>query len=342
MRWPSSPGKGGFSNPGKSRPSFTQLTIRAMIALPAAKDRAGDASALCPQCTPAAVPLPRRKLLPSETRTGGTPVRVARPTNGGAVHPETLLLIVVVVAFAWNLGVHYTGAVMGMPYAAGAISLWPALALIAIFALLGATLASGRVQLTVGEHIIPASRVTVPEATVIVFAAGLLTTLYNYRKVPTSTIQILVFCVVGAGLAAHLPVAWTTIWHLALVWILAPFVACGLGFAFTRVLDLVVPPAAAHARALAEVGAESGEQPEELGGRNEIAAAWFPGVAQPVAPRIRLVAAEETRAPVAVTLLALRLLPALLVAVGGAASFVMGANDVSNATGAFIMTHLVS
>jgi len=258
------------------------------------------------------------------------------------VHPETLLLIVVVVAFAWNLGVHYTGAVMGMPYAAGAISLWPALALIAIFALLGATLASGRVQLTVGEHIIPASRVTVPEATVIVFAAGLLTTLYNYRKVPTSTIQILVFCVVGAGLAAHLPVAWTTIWHLALVWILAPFVACGLGFAFTRVLDLVVPPAAAHARALAEVGAESGEQPEELGGRNEIAAAWFPGVAQPVAPRIRLVAAEETRAPVAVTLLALRLLPALLVAVGGAASFVMGANDVSNATGAFIMTHLVS
>src|SRR5215207_1946502 len=33
MRWPSSPGKGGFSNPGNSRPIFTHCTIRAIIAL---------------------------------------------------------------------------------------------------------------------------------------------------------------------------------------------------------------------------------------------------------------------------------------------------------------------
>ncbi|MGH2515204.1 MAG: inorganic phosphate transporter, partial [Ktedonobacterales bacterium] len=37
-----------------------------------------------------------------------------------------------------------------------------------------------------------------------------------------------------------------------------------------------------------------------------------------------------------------RWLPALLVAVGIFASFVLGANDVSNATGAFILTHLFS
>src|SRR6185437_15758677 len=40
------------------------------------------------------------------------------------------------------------------------------------------------------------------------------------------------------------------------------------------------------------------------------------------------------------TLLALRLLPMLLVVVGIFASFTLGANDVSNATGAFILTHL--
>jgi PiT family inorganic phosphate transporter len=39
---------------------------------------------------------------------------------------------------------------------------------------------------------------------------------------------------------------------------------------------------------------------------------------------------------------ALRWLPALLVAVGVFASFTLGANDVSNATGAFILTHLFS
>jgi len=46
--------------------------------------------------------------------------------------PGTVILIVVVVAFAWNLGVHYTGAVMGMPYAARSIARWPALLLIGL------------------------------------------------------------------------------------------------------------------------------------------------------------------------------------------------------------------
>src|SRR5687768_12929478 len=33
MRWPSSPGKGGFSSPGSSRPSLTHWTIRTIVAL---------------------------------------------------------------------------------------------------------------------------------------------------------------------------------------------------------------------------------------------------------------------------------------------------------------------
>ncbi|MGN6809824.1 MAG: inorganic phosphate transporter, partial [Thermomicrobiales bacterium] len=112
----------------------------------------------------------------------------------------SIILFVVVVAFAWNLGVHYTGAVMGMPHASRAIAVWPALVLIGIFTIIGATFASGGVQETVGLHIIDAGRVTVPDATAIVLAAGILTMIYNYYKVPTSTIQILVFCVVGVGL----------------------------------------------------------------------------------------------------------------------------------------------
>src|SRR5690242_8014891 len=98
---------------------------------------------------------------------------------------DAVILFVVVVAFAWNLGAHYTGAVMGMPYAARAIALWPALALIGALTIVGATFASGRVQTTVGEHIIADRFVTVPDAIVIVLAAGSLTMLYNYWKVPT-------------------------------------------------------------------------------------------------------------------------------------------------------------
>src|SRR5581483_9098488 len=94
--------------------------------------------------------------------------------------------------------------------------------------------------------------------------------------------QILVFCVVGAAIAAGLHVHWTTLGELAAVWAAAPLAAVALGYAFTRGLDQVDAPRAA------------------------------------------------------------RLLPALLVAVGVAASFVMGGNDVANASGALILVHLFS
>ncbi|HEU5439238.1 MAG TPA: anion permease [Ktedonobacterales bacterium] len=252
----------------------------------------------------------------------------------------TVILFVVVVAFAWNLGVHYTGAVMGMPYAARAIALWPALALIAVFTVLGATFASGGVQETVGRRIIADQLVTVPDAIVIVLAAGVLTTLYNYLRIPTSTIQILVFCVVGVGLGGGIPIHWATIGQLAVVWAIAPLAAFALGFVFTRLLDLLVPPAAARAEVTAQLAASVSPSPRrERGTGSEdsplsravpaVALAWHlpPDVWQ---------AAGKVGRP---TRAALRLLPLLLVAVGIFASFVLGANDVANATGAFILTH---
>src|SRR5512147_1433 len=171
---------------------------------------------------------------------------------------SSIILFIVVVAFAWNLGVHYTGAVMGMPFAARSIAEWPALALIGICTILGATFASGRVETTVGQHIINDQYVHVPDAIVIVLAAGSLTMLYNYWKVPTSTIQILVFCIVGTGLAGGIPIHWDTIGKLAIVWVLAPIVAFALGFVFTRLLDLVIPPAAAQAEARIQQEMEEG------------------------------------------------------------------------------------
>lgn len=240
------------------------------------------------------------------------------------------ILVVVVVGFAWNLGVHYTGAVMGMPYAARSIALWLALVLIAILTILGATFASGGVEATVGQHIIGDRNVSISDAIVIVLSAGLLTFLYNAQKIPTSTIQILVFCVVGVGLAGHLSIYWDTIGKLAVVWVCAPIAAFGLGFLLTRLLDLVVPTKLARA--------QTEHQTCELlttQQTNWIARA-FPGVTSSTQPWV------EKVTPSALTVLALHLLPLLLVGVGMAASFVLGANDVSNATGAFILTHLFS
>jgi PiT family inorganic phosphate transporter len=244
----------------------------------------------------------------------------------------TALLVIVALAFAWNLGAHYTGAVMGMPYATRSIALWPALALIAAMTILGATFASGRVETTVGQHIISDRLVTKSDALAIVLAAGGLTMLYNYARIPTSTIQILVFCVVGVGLAGNIPIAWTTIGKLALVWACAPAVAFGLGFVFTRLIDRVLPPQLSQAQAQQQLAAASAAARS----RGWTARA-FPGVAVAA----RRLPSDPAALPRATALL-LRVLPLLLVCVGLAASFVLGANDVSNATGVFILTHLYS
>jgi PiT family inorganic phosphate transporter len=178
----------------------------------------------------------------------------------------TALLIVLAIAFAWSIGAHYTGAVMGMPHALRAIGAWRALLLMAPLALLGATFASHAVERRVGSGL-TAGRLSVTQQVVVIGTAFALTTAFNRLRMPTSTIQILVFSVVG--------VHWQAIWRLAIVWAAAPVAALFLGAAFTLALDRL-----------------------PLGGR----------------------------------------IGAALVLVGCVAAFAMGANDVSNASGALVGT----
>jgi len=198
---------------------------------------------------------------------------------------EVYLLLVAAFAFAFSIGAHYTGACMGMPYAAGAIRPGRALLLMAPLTLVGAVFASGAVEATVGHGILGSSTVAITLALAIILSALVLTSAYNFLTIPTSTIQILVFSTVGAGLAAGVSIHWETIETLLVLWALAPFAAFGLGYLFVRGSDRIAP----------------------------------------AAPRTKGLA---TYAAVG------------LVGVGSAASFTMGANDVSNASGAFVMTGL--
>jgi inorganic phosphate transporter, PiT family len=195
------------------------------------------------------------------------------------------LLIGAAFAFAFSIGAHYTGACMGMPYAAGAIRPGRALLIMAPLTILGAVFASGAVEATVGHGILAGPTVALGLALAIVLSALALTSAYNFLTIPTSTIQILVFSTVGAGLGAGLSIRWGTIETLLVLWAVAPFAAFVLGYLIVRGSDRVAP----------------------------------------AAPRSRQLA------PYAV---------AGLVGVGAAASFAMGANDVSNASGAFVMTGL--
>ncbi len=184
----------------------------------------------------------------------------------------TALLILLAVGFAWSIGAHYTGAVMGMPHALRAIGAWQALLLMAPLAFIGATFASHAVEERVGSGLTD-HRLTVSQEVVVVGVAFALTTVFNRLRAPTSTIQILVFAVVGVTLAAGRGVRWSAIGHLGIVWASAPVAAFLLGAFLTKRLDRV-----------------------PLGGRTGTA----------------------------------------LVVVGALAAFAMGANDVSNASGALV------
>src|SRR2546423_15105547 len=70
----------------------------------------------------------------------------AAPLGQVASRAVTALLIVLAIGFAWSIGAHYTGAVMGMPHALRAIGAWQALLLMAPLAFLGATFASHAVE----------------------------------------------------------------------------------------------------------------------------------------------------------------------------------------------------
>lgn len=195
------------------------------------------------------------------------------------------VLIGAASAFAFSMGAHYTGACMGMPYASGAIRPGLALLLMAPLTLLGAFLASSQVEVTVGRGFLPGGSVSLAIAIGIILSAFALTSVYNLWRIPTSTIQILVFAIVGAGLEAGLPISWGTIGTLVILWSIAPFAAFGAAFLLLRLWDRLHP---------------DGRGPSRLS----------------------------------------RPLIVSLVVVGGAASFAMGANDVANATGSFVMTGL--
>ncbi len=148
------------------------------------------------------------------------------------------ILLVAALAFAWSIGAHYTGACMGMAYSAGAVSRREALGWMALLTALGAAVASGKVVGNIGLNLVVASELSAVSAAAIVGTAFALTTVYNYLKIPTSTIQIFVFSLVGVALGAGIPVHWDNVGGLVEVWVAAPLAALGLGFVLTRLLSL--------------------------------------------------------------------------------------------------------
>ena len=144
-----------------------------------------------------------------------------------------VVLVIAALAFAWSIGAHYTGACVGMAYASGAIDRRRALLGMAILTIAGAAIASGRVVGNIGLNLVDASQLSVVAAAVVVLSAFLLTTAYNFATIPTSTIQIFVFSLIGVAVGHGIPVHWNNIGGLVAIWVAAPIAALALGALLT-------------------------------------------------------------------------------------------------------------
>lgn len=202
------------------------------------------------------------------------------------------VLVALALGFAASIGAHYTGACMGMPHALRVVSSRRALLLMAPLAFLGAALGSGAVERRVGHGLV-LHQLTVSDEILILALAFALTTLYNRVRVPTSTIQLLVFSLVGVALGSGAGIRWGAILSLVVLWVVVPIAAAVLGFGLTRGLDRL-----RHLLRTSRLACRA-EPIWRVGG------------------------------------------PTLLV-IGLAASFAMGANDVSNATGALVGARVAS
>ncbi len=232
----------------------------------------------------------------------------------------TVLLVALAVGFAWSMGAHYTGACMGMPHALRAVTAWQALTIMAPLTLLGAAFASHAVEHTVGHGLLTGAGLAVPDQVIVLAVAFALTTVFTRARVPTSTIQILVFSVAGVAVAAGAGVHWAGIGQLAGVWVAAPLAAAGLGYALTRLFDQVP-----GLRAEAAVD-------------HAVTGATVPATAPPTTQPTP----EPPTGPASTVVRTGALLGVGLVVVGAIASFAMGANDVANATGSLVGTDTFS
>jgi PiT family inorganic phosphate transporter len=171
---------------------------------------------------------------------------------------------------------------------------------------------------TVGHQLLRGPGLAVGGQIIVLAVAFALTTMFNRLRIPTSTIQILVFSVAGTAIGAGVTVHWATVVVLAIIWVLAPCIAAALGYLLTRLFDLVP-----GVRVRVPTGPSADVGTDGVG-------------AAPDSVRADSVRADSGRADAATALGGLGL---ALVVVGGIASFAMGANDVANATGSLVGTN---
>lgn len=143
-----------------------------------------------------------------------------------------VLLLVASALFAWSMGSHYAGAVVGSAYGAGVVQLRTALLIAASGALLGSVFGSVRVIDTYANGLV--SGLAELDVAAALLASSLVTVASTYFRLPTSTIQIYAFSLLGAALISGATIHAAGFGLVIAGWAIGPLLAFAIAIGIVR------------------------------------------------------------------------------------------------------------
>jgi len=149
---------------------------------------------------------------------------------------KNIILLIVVVFFAMNMGASGIAPSFAAPYGGRLIRKMPAVVLFGICVTLGAVTLGKNVALTLGRDLLPQQMITFNVALIILTSATLGLFCANVLKIPQSTSQVTVGAIVGAGLYFRHMNGTTLFFKIAPLWIVLPLLSYVLTFLLYRII----------------------------------------------------------------------------------------------------------
>ncbi len=138
------------------------------------------------------------------------------------------LALVSSLIIAFGVGSNDSSNALGICIGAGAISLKRAIFLFGVLVFLGILLKGGKVLTTVGKELVKVdTNITILAMSV----AGFLVIFSNIKKLPLSTHQVIIGCLIGGAIASSTNINFKKLEFIIISWLISPFIA--LIFSFT-------------------------------------------------------------------------------------------------------------
>ncbi|MEM3670788.1 MAG: inorganic phosphate transporter [Thermoprotei archaeon] len=149
--------------------------------------------------------------------------------------PVVVILLLASALFAWNMGSHYSGAVMGMAYGSRALTVKQATGLAAVFAFLGTVVASSGVVHTYAFSIVGSA--TPIQLASALLGASVAILVSTTLRLPASTIQVYTFSLLFVGAVSGVKLLYTGIYLVLSMWVLLPVAAMLLAYVLAPVVS---------------------------------------------------------------------------------------------------------